>query len=164
MTSATPPTPPMPPTPPCTGTSFWKWAFILMVAACLALMANTETFHDLIVFSTLCLKYGASVLLFLRWIVCGCVQFVAYIVNISSWKLTLFLAVSVGVLCYMVYMFCCQCILIVKQTVSMLFAMFVRSIYTTMYAIVCLCIVASCFYSLPTAFAKYWPHAQQILS
>jgi hypothetical protein len=163
MTSATPPTPPMPPTPPCTGTSFWKWAVILMVIACLV-MANTETFQDLIVFSMLCFKYGASVLLFLQWIVCGCVQFVAYIVNISSWKLTLFLAVSVGVLCYMVYMFCCQCISIVQQTVRMLFAMFVRSIYTTMYAIVGLCLVAICFYSFSTAFTKYSPHAEQILS
>lgn len=157
MTSATPPTPlmpPMPPMPPCTHPSFWKWAFILMVTACLAFMANTEMFHDLIVFSTLFLKYGASVLWFLHWIVCGCVQVVAYIVNISSWKLTLFLTVSVVVLCYMVYMFCCQCILIVRQFVQMFFAMFVSSIKNTIYVFAFICLVAICFYWLPPTFTN----------
>ena len=161
MTSATPL---MPPTPPCNRTSFWKLAFILMVVACLAFVSNTETFQDLIVFSRLCFKYGANVLVFLHWILCGCVQVVAYIVNISSWKLTLFLAVSVGVLCYMVYMFCCQCVSIVQQTVRMLLDMFVRSIYTTMYAIVGICLVAICFYWFSATFTKYWPNDSQILS
>ena len=156
---------PTPQPPPCKGTSFWKRAFILaafilMVIACLAFIRKTETFRDLIVFSTLGFKYGASVLMFLHWIACGCVQFVAYIVSISSWKVTMILAMSVGFLCYMVYIFCLQCIAIVRQTVRMLLDMFEQSIRALGDAFVGLLIVVCCVYWVSTVCTKYWPHIQ----
>jgi hypothetical protein len=61
---------------------------MLMVMACVSLTINVELIKDLIIFSTLCCKYGVSFLLLLHWVAYYCIQCIAYIVNISSWKLT----------------------------------------------------------------------------
>ena len=101
-----------------------------------------------------------SFLVVLHWMAYYCVQCIACIVNISSWKLTMILAISVGFLCYVAYMFCLQCIAIVRQTVRMLLDMFEQSIRALGDAFVGLLIVVCCVYWVSTVFTKYWPHIQ----
>jgi hypothetical protein len=103
-------------------------ASMVLIMASMVLIVDVEKINDLIIFSTLCCKYGVSILVLLHWVAYYCIQCIAYIVNISSWKLTLILAISAGIICYVGYTVCCQCIALTRKTGKMFFDMIVTSI------------------------------------
>ena len=166
MPSATPQTPPPPQAPPCQGTRFRMLLSMLMVMACVSLTINVELIKDLIIFSTLCCKYGVSFLLLLHWVAYYCIQCIAYIVNISSWKLIVMLAIGTAFSCYVLYTVCCQFMALVRKICKMFCDMIIATIRNAVFVLIAVLVVVGlaacgiyyCMYCFSKAFTPQLSH------
>lgn len=123
-------------------TCFRMSFYMLMILTCMVLIVDVEKINDLILFSTLCCKYGVSVLVLLHWVAYYCMQCIAYIVNISSWKLTLILAISAGIICYLVYTVCRECFALAHKIGKMFCDVIVTSIRNAVVVLMPVCLAA----------------------
>jgi len=139
MPSATPDVP-LPPQAPRKFTSWCAGVFIFVM--CMSAFADMEKINDLILVITLCYKYGATFLTWFFWIACKLLAGIAYIINISSWKLIIFIGIFVVFLSYMVYQFCSKCMLTVRAFLIMLSDLFFTSLRTLAIASIFVGIVA----------------------
>jgi hypothetical protein len=119
----------------------WSAGVFIFVMSMLA-FADVEKINDLILVMKLCYKYGATFLTWFVWIAWNMVAGIAYIINISSWQLIIFMGIFAVFLCYMVYQFCVKCISTVRLFVNMLWELFFTSLHTLAMASIVVGIVA----------------------
>jgi hypothetical protein len=141
-------------------TCFRMSFYMLMILASMVLIVDVEKINDLILFSTLCCKYGVSILVLLHWVAYYCIQCIAYIVNISSWKLIVMLAIGTGFSCYVGYTVCCQFMALVRKIGKMFCDMIIASIRNAVFVLIAVLVVVGlaacgiyyCMYCFSKAF------------
>jgi hypothetical protein len=146
MPSATPDVP-LPPQAPRKFTSWCAGVFIFVMF--MLAFADVEKINDLIIVMKLCYKYGATFLTWFVWIAWNMVAGIAYVINISSWQLIIFIGIFVVFLSYMIYQFCSKCMLTVRAFLLMLSDLFFTSIRTLAMALIASIVVAFGIYFFP---------------
>jgi hypothetical protein len=141
-------------------------ASMVLILASMVLIVDEEKIKDLIIFSTLCCKYGVSILVLLHWVAYYCIECIALIFKISSWKLTLILAIIVGIICYVGYTVCCQCIALARKIGKMFCDMIIATIRNAVFVLIAVLVVAGlaacgiyyCMYCFSKAFTPQLSH------
>jgi hypothetical protein len=116
---------------PSTTRKFTSWcAGVFIFVMLLCTFVDMEKINDLFLVMKLCYKYGATFLTWFVWIAWKMVVGIAYIINISSWQLLIFIAIFVVCFSYVVYQLYLKCMMTIKVFCTMIVDLFVTSLHT----------------------------------
>jgi hypothetical protein len=141
-------------------------ASMVLILASMVLIVDGEKIKDLIIFSTLCCKYGVSILVLLHWVAYLCIECIALIFKISSWKLIVMLAIGTGFSCYVGYTVCCQFMALVRTIGKMFCDMIIATIRNAVFVLIAVLVVVGlaacgiyyCMYCFSKAFTPQLSH------